>query len=48
VATALFALGAGTAVGGAVLWFTAPRAKTSAPVARVGFGPSGVVVNGTW
>jgi hypothetical protein len=48
VATALFALGAGTAVGGAVLWFTAPRARTATPVARIGLGASGVVVNGTW
>jgi serine/threonine-protein kinase len=48
VATALFALGAGTAVGGAVLWFTAPHARSATPVARIGLAPSGVVVKGTW
>jgi len=42
VATALFALGGGTTVGGAVLWFTAPH---SAP-ARV--APIGFVVSGRW
>jgi hypothetical protein len=44
VATALFALGAGTAVGGVVLWLTAPSARR----AVVGLAPSGVVVKGTW
>jgi serine/threonine-protein kinase len=42
VATALFALGAGTAVGGAVLWFTAPH-PASARVA-----PFGLAVSGRW
>jgi hypothetical protein len=48
LATALFALGAGTAIGGAVLWLTAPRERSAAPVARVVVGPSGVVVKGSW
>jgi serine/threonine-protein kinase len=48
VATALFALGTAAAVGGAVLWLTAPRERRSAPVARVGLVPRGIVVGGTW
>ncbi len=42
VATALFALGAGTTVGGAVFWFTAPHPASS----RV--APVGLVVSGRW
>jgi hypothetical protein len=48
VATALFALGTGTAIGGAVLWFTAPRERRPASTARIGLAPSGIVVSGTW
>ena len=34
-------------IGGAVLWFTAPRQRR-ASVARIGIAPSGVIVSGTW
>ena len=49
VATAIFALGAGAAVGGAVLWFTAPRSR--APLDRtasIALTAQGVAVTGTW
>jgi serine/threonine-protein kinase len=46
VATLVFALGAGTAVGGAVLFFTAPHAR--APRAAIGVTPSGVVLRTTF
>jgi hypothetical protein len=51
VATAVFAFGAGTAVAGAVLWFTAPtysQASRGGRSARVGVTPGGVVVSGPW
>jgi serine/threonine-protein kinase len=48
LATALFTLGAGTAIGGTVLWLTAPRDQTPPRVARIVVGPSGLAVKGTW
>ncbi len=49
VATAIFALGAGAAVGGAVLWLTAPAGHQIAGAsARIGLAPAGAFVSGTW
>jgi hypothetical protein len=46
LSTVAFAIGAVGLVGGAVLWFTAPRAAESETKVSFGIGPTGVLVRG--
>jgi serine/threonine-protein kinase len=48
VGNVVFGVGAALAVGGVVLWLTAPSASTGAVVTKVGIGPSGVVIGGVF
>jgi hypothetical protein len=46
LSTVAFAVGAAGLVGGAVLWFTAPRSTESETKLSFGLGPTGVIARG--